>query len=90
VPATQVFYSAGHEAAARAVAATLQLPASAVVAGGDGGAPVVVRVGMDFTSGTTFAAGASSGPSTLPSDVQSSAAAENAADPGLCVQAYNG
>lgn len=89
VTTTQVFYDPGHEAAAQAVAAALQLPSSAVVPGTDGSGPVVVRVGADFTNGATYSGpGAGSAPSQLPSDVQSSAAAENAADPSLCVAAH--
>lgn len=87
VTTTQVFYTPGHESAAEAVAAALQLPDTAVAPGGDGSAPVVVLVGSDFANGPTFSGGVSSVPSDLPSDVQSSAAAENAGDPGLCVQA---
>lgn len=89
VTTTQVFYSAGHQAAAEAVAQALQLPATAVTAGGDGSGPVVVRVGADFASGDTFSS-QGTGPGSLPTAVQSSADAENAADPGLCVQAYGG
>jgi LCP family protein required for cell wall assembly len=87
VALTQVFYSPGHQAAAEAVAAALKLPASAVSAGGDGGAPVEVLVGNDFTNGPTYQ-GTGSGVSTLPTSVQSYADAENAGDPNLCVKAH--
>ena len=91
VDTTTVFYSSpAHQAAAQAVATALQLPASAVQAGGDGSAPIVVRVGSDFASGDVYnpgAASSSSAPSALPSAALSSADGENAADPNLCVSA---
>ena len=90
VATTTVFYSTpDHQAAAQAVAASLQLPASAVQQGGDSSAPIVVRVGADFASGDVYnpgaASSASSSPSVLPSAALSSAAGENAADSTLCV-----
>jgi LCP family protein required for cell wall assembly len=91
VATTAVYYSGqAHQAAAEAVAAALQLPASAVQPGTDGSAPIVVRVGSDFASGDVFnpaAASSSSSPSALPSAALSSADGENAADPNLCVAA---
>ncbi|MEY9891495.1 LCP family protein required for cell wall assembly [Catenulispora sp. MAP5-51] len=91
VATTTVYYSGqAHQAAAEAVAAALQLPASAVQPGTDGSAPIVVRVGSDFASGDVFnpaAASSSSSPSALPSAALSSADGENAADPNLCVAA---
>ena len=97
VATTTVFYSTqDHQAAAQAVAASLQLPASAVQQGGDGSAPIVVRVGADFASGDVYNPGAASAsssdsasslPSALPSDALSSAGGENAADQNLCVEA---
>jgi hypothetical protein len=91
VTTTTVFYSTpAHQAAAQAVATALQLPASAVQAGGDSSAPIVVRVGSDFASGDVYnpgAASSSSAPSALPSAALSSADGENAADPNLCVSA---
>ncbi|MEY9934714.1 LCP family protein required for cell wall assembly [Catenulispora sp. GP43] len=91
VATTTVYYSGqAHQAAAQAVAAALQLPASAVQPGTDGSAPIVVRVGSDFASGDVYnpgAASSSSSPSALPSAALSSADGENAADPNLCVTA---
>ena len=91
IATTTVYYSTpDHQAGAQAVAAALQLPASAVQQGGDGSAPIVVRVGADFASGDVFnpvAASSSSAPSALPSEALSSAAGENAADSNLCVTA---
>jgi hypothetical protein len=92
VTTTTVFYSSpAKQAAAQAVAAALQLPASAVQQGGDGSAPIVVRVGADFASGDVYNPGAgtsaSSVPSALPSEALSSADGENAADSNLCVAA---
>jgi len=92
VATTTVFYSSpAKQAAAQAVAATLQLPASAVQPGGDGGAPIVLRVGADFASGDVYnpSAGSatSSAPTALPSAALSSADGENAADSKLCVAA---
>jgi hypothetical protein len=77
VDTTTVFYSSpAHQAAAQA--------------GGDGSAPIVVRVGSDFATGDVYnpgAASSSSAPSALPSAALSSADGENAADPNLCVSA---
>ncbi|MEZ0113387.1 LCP family protein required for cell wall assembly [Catenulispora sp. EB89] len=90
VASTTVYYSSPqHQAGAQAVAAALQLPASAVQQGGDGSAPIVVRVGADFASGDVYnpVASTSSAPSALPSAALSSAAGENAADQNLCVTA---
>ena len=104
VATTQVFYSTPEaKAGAESVAAALQLPATAVQSGGDGSAPIVVRVGADFASGDVFSPGSSSTasgsgsgsgtsstssqPSALPSAALSSAAGENAADTNLCVTA---
>ena len=89
VPTTAVFYAPGHLDAATAVAQALRLPATAVQPGTDGAAPVVLRVGMDFSTGATF--GPSPTPTTgLPSNLASQAAALNAGDTGQCVQAYTG
>ncbi|WP_194919334.1 LytR C-terminal domain-containing protein, partial [Catenulispora rubra] len=90
VATTNVYYSTPqHQAAAQAVAAALQLPASAVQQGGDGSAPIVVRVGADFASGDVYnpVAATSSVPSALPSAALSSAAGLNAADSNQCVTA---
>jgi LCP family protein required for cell wall assembly len=87
VTTTEVYYSdAKYEAAAQAVASALQLPAGSVRPGGDGGAPVVLRVGADFASGDVFNP-TSSEPSALPSAAASSADAESAGDKNLCVSA---
>jgi LCP family protein required for cell wall assembly len=89
VATTSVFYSTGHQDAAKAVASALRLPASAVRPGGDGSGQVVVRVGSDSATGDAF--GGSVTPSVpLPSSVASSANAETADNAGLCVQAYGG
>jgi LCP family protein required for cell wall assembly len=90
VTTTEVYYSSpDHEAAAEAVAAALQLPAASVRPGGDGSAPIVVRVGADFISGDVFnpASASPSDTAGLPSAALSSADGENAADPNLCVAA---
>ena len=95
VATTEVFYSPGHQASAEAVAQALRLPDTAVRPGSDGNGAVVLRVGNDFTSGPTFGLGSgptvqAPAPTALPSDAASSAAAENASDASMCVQAYNG
>jgi LCP family protein required for cell wall assembly len=90
VATTAVFYASGHQAAAEAVAAALHLPSSAIQPGTDGSGPVVVRVGSDFTSGDTFGTPSAAPSVSLPSDISSQAAVENAGDPNQCVQAYNG
>jgi LCP family protein required for cell wall assembly len=90
VTTTQVFYSTpDKQPAAEAVAAALQLPATSVQPGGDGSAPIVVRVGADFANGDVFnpATPSSTNLSPLPSDALSSAAGENAADQNTCVAA---
>ncbi|GAA1960659.1 LCP family protein [Catenulispora subtropica] len=90
VAITEVFYSKDqYEGAAQAVAAALQLPPGSVRPGGDGSAPVVLRVGADFASGDVFnpAAPTSPPPSALPSDAASSADVESAGDQNLCVTA---
>ncbi|NUP47276.1 MAG: LCP family protein [Catenulispora sp.] len=89
VATTEVFYSDDkYEASARVVAAALQLPPGSVRPGGDGSAPVVVRVGADFASGDVFnPAAPSSTPSALPSAAASSADAESAGDKNLCINA---
>ena len=89
VTTTEVYYSeAKYEAAAQAVASALQLPAGSVRPGGDGSAPVVLRVGADFVSGDVFSPAApSSAPSALPSEAASSADVESAGDKNLCVAA---
>ena len=90
VATTEVFYSAPrYEAAADAVAATLQLPPGSVRPGGDGSAPVVLRVGADFATGDVFNPAIPNSASTqgLPSDAASSADAMNAGDQSVCVKA---
>ena len=97
VATTEIFYDgAAHQAAAASVAAALQLPASAVRPGGDGSAPVVVRVGADFASGDVFSPGTVTGSGTgtgtgsqsVPSDLMSRADGENAGNTNLCVSAH--
>lgn len=90
VATTEVFYSAPqYQAAADAVAATLQLPPGSVRPGGDGSAPVVLRVGADFATGDVFnpAVPNSGSAQSLPSDAASSADAMNAGDQSVCVKA---
>jgi LCP family protein required for cell wall assembly len=91
VATTAVYYSGSDKRQeAEAVAAALQLPASAVLPGADGSAPIVVRVGADFANGDVYnptTPSSSSTPSALPTAVLSSADGENAADPNLCVAA---
>ncbi|MFD0631427.1 LytR C-terminal domain-containing protein [Catenulispora yoronensis] len=88
VTVTEVYYSDDkYEASAQAVADALQLPAGSVRPGGDGSAPVVVRVGADFASGDVFNRAAPTTPSALPTAAASSADVESAGDKGLCVAA---
>ncbi|MFL6115709.1 MAG: LCP family protein [Catenulispora sp.] len=90
VAVTEIFYSAPqYEAAADAVAATLQLPPGSVRPGGDGSAPVVLRVGADFATGDIFNPAVPNSGSTqgLPSDAASSADAMSAGDQKVCVKA---
>jgi LCP family protein required for cell wall assembly len=82
---TEVYYTANHQDAAKAVAAALKLPATAVRPGGDGSGQVVVRLGADFATGTSFGATVTPSPA-LPSSVASSANVQTADQAGLCVQ----
>jgi hypothetical protein len=52
-PTSSIGYPSGRDAAARALAAQLGLPASAVVASSTGG-PLTVVVGLDWPQGTRF------------------------------------
>jgi LCP family protein required for cell wall assembly len=87
VATTDVYYSTGHQAAAEAVATALHLPADAVLPGTDGSGTVVLRVGTDFSSGNAYSLPSSPPTVSLPSDITSQAAVENAGDTNQCVTA---
>ena len=88
---TTVGYTAGREADAQEVAASLGLPSSAVVPGAGSG--ITLTIGTDWTSGATFggSAGGSGGTagSAAPVDTQaalSNASAQTADDTSKCAQ----
>ncbi|MDH6114527.1 LCP family protein required for cell wall assembly [Kitasatospora sp. MAP12-15] len=78
---TTVSYTAGREADAQEVAASLGLPASAVVPGEGSG--ITLTIGTDWTSGTTFGGSTGTTPSgggapAAPAPVDTQAALSNA------------
>ncbi|WP_329572451.1 LCP family protein [Kitasatospora sp. NBC_01266] len=73
---SEVTYTAGREADAQEVAASVGLPASAVRPGN--GAGITLVIGKDWTSGTTFGGGsASGGAPASPAPVNTQAALSN-------------